>query len=145
MELSWFQSIWITHHGLRDFISNSWAVPLAHLHPMQILGYKLKRLRGQLRIWNRDVCSHLKINIDRATSILQSIQGEIETHGFSDALHKQELEAYESLDHYLHQQEIFLKEKHRVCWLKADDRNSNFFPPSHFLAIAFTRYHFHEY
>ena len=47
-----FHTMWISHPDVRDVISRSWESPMVPLHPMQLLGVKLKRLRTELRYWN---------------------------------------------------------------------------------------------
>lgn len=45
-----FFSMWIMHPGLQDLIATSWRSSSTSLRPMQLLGFKLKSLRGDLRV-----------------------------------------------------------------------------------------------
>ena len=85
-------------------------MPNSVMTPFQLLSAKLKRLRSALRIWNKEVFGRLDINIHHASLQLQQVQVEISSQGFSEDLHRKEINAHADLDLCLKQQEIFFKE-----------------------------------
>ena len=83
-------------------------------HPVYIMMTKLKLLRSFLRNWNKNTFGHVDSLISKAKQSLISVQHEIEIHRFSDALHRQELDANMSLFLHLAHQKSLLKDKSRV-------------------------------
>lgn len=52
---------------------------------------KLKRLKGRLKIWNRDVFRNIYVEIDREIAELERIQRLVATDGDSDDLLEAEM------------------------------------------------------
>ncbi|XP_055962061.1 uncharacterized protein LOC130015619 [Mercurialis annua] len=122
-----FHSMWISHPSFSDFVKNSWSAYPSNSHPMINIQLKLKLLRRDLRKWNVEIFGNLDKNIDKAKEKLNAVQGDISTHGFSESLHQQEIDAHSVLESLLAQQETLAKEKSRIKWLASGDRNTSFY------------------
>ena len=117
--------MWTSHDQFLSAVGDFWGNLSISGHPVYIMMTKLKLLRSFLRNWNKNTFGH--VDSSKAKQSLISVQQEIEIHGFSDALHRQELDANMSLSLHLAHQESLLKDKSRVNWLTEGDRNSKFY------------------
>ena len=62
-------------------------------------------------MWNKNTFGQVDMLISQAKQNLLSIQNAIEQHGFSDNLHRQELDANNCLAMHLAHQETLYKDK----------------------------------
>lgn len=122
-----FRSMWATHKDFLNFVSDEWSKAPVYGSPMRVIMCKLKHLRSALRVWNFSVFGDLNRQIEDYSSKLEVIQLEIESFGFTESLHQQELEAHNMLDQVLIRQESLFREKSRIRWLQDGDRNTAFY------------------
>ena len=106
--------MWTTHESFLSAMGDFWCSLSMSGHLVLIMMSKLKMLRSFLRYWNKTTFGHVDYLISQAKQSLLSVQHEIELHGFSDDLHRQELEANKNLSLHLSQPESLLKDKSRV-------------------------------
>ncbi|KAF9618145.1 hypothetical protein IFM89_000548 [Coptis chinensis] len=65
-----FFNMWCAHPSFRDVVQQSWATPILG-HSIFVLTQKLKRLKGVLKRWNRDVYGNIKAKVERESQILE--------------------------------------------------------------------------
>lgn len=70
---------------------------------------KLKRLKRDLKYWNKNVFGDCNLNMEQASQHLQLLQNHISTNGFAEELFDQEVAAYLALDVRLKRRETFLR------------------------------------
>ena len=106
-------------------IHDSWANKVVGC-PMFILQHKLKKLKLELRDWNKNSFGNVHNAVLLKQGILLGIQKNLETASLSDndGLLCQEKE---ELDHALHCQYLFWKERAKMLWFKDGDQNTAFF------------------
>jgi len=109
-------------------IHDSWANKVVGC-PMFILQHKLKRLKIDLRDWNKNFFSNVHNVVLLKQGLLLGIEQTFKTVSLSDidGLLCQENIAKEELDHALHCQYLFWKERAKMLWFKDGDRNTDFF------------------
>jgi len=94
--------------------------------PMFILQHKLKRLKIELREWNRNSFGNVHNAVLLKQALLLGIQQTLETASMSniDGLLYQEMITKEELDQTLHYQYLLWKERAKMLWFKDGDRNT---------------------
>jgi hypothetical protein len=121
-----FMRMWTLNDTCRDLIANCWSTNIVG-SPMFILSRKLKLLKEQLKVWNKDVFGNVHIFVRDAEERLVNIQNQIQMNGSNDALRDLEFKAKSDLDDALHRENWFWQEKSRVNWHKDGDRNTGYF------------------
>jgi hypothetical protein len=109
-----------------DVVHNSWNETVIGC-PMYILNTKLKRLKEELKVWNRETFGNIHDYVRVAELHLHDIQQQIHTNGHSDHLMNLEKNAQCELDKALDKQDLFWKEKSRTTWHSDGDRNTTYF------------------
>lgn len=94
---------------------------------MFILIPKLKTLKQELQLWNKQFFGDVHKKVNEALETVKTIQEHISTSDFSESLYEQELKAQMELQQVLNDQETYWKEKSRVNWHCFGDRNTSFF------------------
>ena len=96
---------------------------------MFILQHKLKKLKIELQDWNKNSFGNVHNAVLLKQGILLGIQQTLETASLLDidGLLSQERIIKEEIDHALHCQYLFWKEKAKMLWFKDEDRNTTFF------------------
>jgi len=114
-----FFSMWVQDTSCLKLIHESWANKVVGC-PMFILQHKLKRLKIELREWNKNYFGNVHNTILLKEGLLPGIQQNLETASMSDidGLIYQEKLAKEELDHALHCQYLFWKEMAKSFGLK---------------------------
>ena len=109
-------------------IHDSWANKVVGC-PMFILQHKLKKLKIELQDWNKNSFGNVHNAVLLKQGILLGIQQTLETASLLDidGLLSQERIIKEEIDHALHCQYLFWKEKAKMLWFKDEDRNTTFF------------------
>jgi len=102
-----------------NFIHDSWANKVVGC-PMFILQHKLKRFKIELRDWNKFFFGNVHNVVLLKQGLVLGIQQNLETASLSeiDGLLYQEKIAKEDLDHALHCQYFFWKERAKMLWFK---------------------------
>ncbi|KAL8522424.1 hypothetical protein ACS0TY_012536 [Phlomoides rotata] len=126
-----FQSTWTLDYRFRKLVDNSWNQSLISTDLVSRVIQKLKRLKQELRVWNKEVFGIINTKIAEANQVLTEVQNQVYSGGDSELLLDREIEATVDLQSILAQEQMFYAQKNRATWLKDGDRNTAFFHRLH--------------
>ncbi|KAL2322620.1 hypothetical protein Fmac_026999 [Flemingia macrophylla] len=115
-----FHEMWSLHQDCRAVVQRAWGYP-AHGDAMRILFFKLRSVKKDLRIWNKDVFGNVHTRVSTTCKALEDVQVN------PNHSPEEELAAQRTLMSELTLEEAFWKEKVRVKWMTDSDRNTEFF------------------
>ena len=121
-----FLKMWSYHNDCSSFIRSVWSNQ-AFGSPMQILSQKLKRLKDELKVWNKNIFGDIHNQVKATFAKVDDIQQLINISGYSDELMHQEKLAKIDLENVLNIEEVYWKEKAKIKWHCDGDRNTAFF------------------
>lgn len=120
-----FQTMWLEHPNFLDFVRYKWDYT-ASSSPLLNLCLKLKGLKQNLKWWNKNEFGDINLKHGTLLNELSAIETELQG-AWSDTLWERLLAVRKEFFEADKQHEIFLKQKARVNWLKAGDKNSRYF------------------
>ncbi|XP_057811401.1 uncharacterized protein LOC131025621 [Salvia miltiorrhiza] len=88
---------------------------------------KLKRLKGDIKVWNKEIFGNVDTAISQLQRQLSDTQNRISESGYTDALFDEEVSIQANLNVTLSRKNSLLQQKSRISWLKDGDRNTGFF------------------
>ncbi|MCH90684.1 RNA-directed DNA polymerase (Reverse transcriptase) [Trifolium medium] len=118
--------MWISHPDCVNVVQQSWNVKVVGC-PMYVISEKLKILKNNLKIWNKNVFGNIHETVKLSRIKVDEIQALLDSNGPSDALLDQEKLAQVNLENALHMEELFWHEKSKVKWHCEGDRNTAYF------------------
>ncbi|KAL8495044.1 hypothetical protein ACS0TY_019266 [Phlomoides rotata] len=136
-----FQSSWTLDSRFPELVQSSWNSPLRASNPISLVVGKLKRLKNELRVWNKEVFGLIGNKIAAAKQVLSEVQAQVYDLGDSEDLFNKEIEATVELNQILTQEQFLYAQKDRATWLRDGDRNTSFFQRLHRIKKAKTGIH----
>lgn len=118
--------MWSYHEDCSNFVKTVWSLQTFG-SPMQILSQKLKRLKEELKVWNKNIFGDIHKQVKKSVDKLDQIQYSINIAGGTDDLLNQEKLAKIELERALNIEEKIWKEKARINWHCDGDRNTAYF------------------
>lgn len=120
-----FQNFWLGRSDFMPLVEANWSLPV-DFHGSYRFAWKLKRLKGALKEWNKSVVGNIFYNLKQAEVQVNSLQSHFDASGLdADLLRLNEAQA-----HYLRalsDEESYWKQRARVKWLHEGDLNTKFF------------------
>ncbi|XP_042029878.1 uncharacterized protein LOC121776775 [Salvia splendens] len=120
-----FQNMWVRHHTFRDEIAKVWTAETGFFGMLN-LQFKLSRVKGFLKGWNRDVFGNIFDKLREAEEAVAAAQAAYD--GDPTGAHRNELSRCTAL--YVlrtRMEEDFWKQKAVIRWAVEGERNSKFF------------------
>lgn len=118
--------MWTEHSDCIRVIRETWAKPVNGC-PMVVLSNKLKCLKSELKVWNKQVFGDVNLKVELALFNLDSIQKQAVVTGYYNALYDQEKKAQLDLQQVLSMEESFWKQKSNMDFFAHGDCNTSFF------------------
>ncbi|XP_057790774.1 uncharacterized protein LOC131007877 [Salvia miltiorrhiza] len=122
-----FLNMWTLHPSFLDMVKNSWTVAVNTSCPILCVMLKLKRLRYDIKVWNKDVFGNVDNSIGLFQNHLAVTQNQISETGYTDELFDEEIRLQAELNVALSRKNNLLQQKSRASWLQDGDRNTTFF------------------
>ncbi|KAF9615242.1 hypothetical protein IFM89_022504 [Coptis chinensis] len=118
--------MWCTHPTFRDTVSESWQIPIQG-NSIFILTQKLKRLKGVLKEWNKDIFGNIKVKVEEETKKLEQMQDQFEKGNVTEEFTMHMVDQENQVELLLQQEKMFWKQKSRTKWDNDNDRSTKFF------------------
>ncbi|XP_057791059.1 uncharacterized protein LOC131008183 [Salvia miltiorrhiza] len=122
-----FLDMWALHPDFLQTVERSWVMETDIVCPIYKVMAKLKRLRHELRNWNKSTFGNVDTMLMNTQQKLLDIQMQIASDGYTEYLFDKELAAQAKINTALCRKNSLLQQKSRISWLKDGDRNTNFF------------------
>ncbi|XP_057802933.1 uncharacterized protein LOC131018226 [Salvia miltiorrhiza] len=122
-----FLNMWVLHPEFQNMVAASWNDHVDAHCPIFRVMFKLRRLRGVIRSWNKTVFGNVDTAILDNQQDLLDIQAHIAESGYTDDLFDEEVSAQAKINVLLSRKNSMLQQKSRLNWLVDGDRNTTFF------------------
>jgi hypothetical protein len=109
--------------------------------PSFVLAQKLKALKGDLKVWNKEVFGDMGLKRQQLECELQALDEKESLSSLTSAERLIREDCRAELESVAHLEETSWRQKFRVLWLKEDDNNTKFF---HKLANSHRRSNYME-
>jgi len=122
-----FLDVWMKDSSFKEFVSSSWSAYKVTGGGIFVFKEKLKKLKADLKVWNREVFG----DVNQASKEIQKRLDELDSRNDEDGLMESERDERKSLFAKLTEskskQEAILFQKARQNWIKQGDHNTKFF------------------
>jgi hypothetical protein len=136
-----FENMWLEAPDFVDKVRAWWSSYPFSGTPSFVLAQKLKALKGDLKVWNKQVFGDVGIKRQQLECKLQFLDGKESESSLSDEERLRREECKIELEKVVHMEEVSWRQKSRVLWLKEGDNNTKFF---HKMANSHRRYNYME-
>ena len=134
-----FENMWLKVEGFKDLIGGWWQGIVVRDNPSYRLTVKLKELKQNLKIWNREVLGSLERNKAEAlkqVELWDLVEGE---RSLTEEELSRKKKAKEGYAKWVSLEETHWRQLSRELWLREGDRNTGYF---HRMANAHRRVNF---
>ncbi|GAU20609.1 hypothetical protein TSUD_33450 [Trifolium subterraneum] len=121
-----FNNCWLEHKDFIPVVKATWESLNINGRKAHVLKEKMKRLKEELKVWNKEVFGILDLNIDKTVKDLNEVE-ELIANGDNHPLHLNSKEIAKKFWEQLHFKESILKQKSRSKWIKKGDSNTCYF------------------
>ncbi|KAF5454683.1 hypothetical protein F2P56_024330 [Juglans regia] len=120
-----FQKMWCSHGSFQRLVEETWKQPTLG-SGMVKLAAKLKRLKMELRIWNKSVFGRVDTNIQELEARMAVLEAQLQS-GFSEKIEANYIVTKLEIDIWEKREESRLAQLAKNKWLKEGDQNPKFF------------------
>ncbi|KAF9602111.1 hypothetical protein IFM89_025156 [Coptis chinensis] len=115
-----------SHPTFKELVLDSWKDPILG-HSIFILTQKLKKLKGVLKRWNREMFGNIKYKVEEETKKLDKMHEIFEKGTMTKEFTMQMVDQENHVEHLLQQEQNFWLQKSKTKWDTDNDRSTKVF------------------
>ncbi|CAJ2673212.1 unnamed protein product [Trifolium pratense] len=121
-----FNNCWLQHPDFFEFVKQTWENMDIQGKKAFVLKEKLRKMKDNLKVWNREVFGILDLNIDKTVKELNEVE-EVLANGLNDPITTNPSELVTKFWEQLHFKENLIHQKSRTKWIQEGDSNTRYF------------------